>query len=252
MRDYLHTRECLMRFLGRELDDPAVAACGRCASCAGQPLFPAQHSVPLAAQAAGFLRRLDQPIEPRKRWPGDAVVAAYGWKGNIPAHLKAEEGRTLCLWGDAGWGELVSKGKQRDGRFSDELVQGAAELIQRRWMPTPMPTWVTCVPSQRHPTLVSDFAQRLAQALRLPFVPMVRRIRPTESQKMMRNSYQQAHNLAGAFAINPSQQLASPVLLIDDIVDSRWTFTILAALLREAGSGPVYPFALAQVLADSE
>ncbi|PDW04334.1 RecQ family ATP-dependent DNA helicase [Candidatus Viridilinea mediisalina] len=252
MRDYLHTRECLMYFLGRELNDPAIAACGRCVSCVGQPLLPTHHSIPLAAQAAGFLRRLDQPIEPRKLWPGTALVSVYNWKGNIPARLKAEEGRTLCLWGDAGWGELVRKGKQHDGRFADELVHGANELITQRWQPDPMPTWVTCVPSQRHPSLVSDFAQQLAHALGLPFVPVVRRIRSTESQKLMCNSYQQAHNLAGAFTIDAWSHLAEPVLLIDDIVDSRWTFTILAALLREAGSGPVYPFALAQVLAKDD
>lgn len=252
MRDYLHNRECLMRFLGRELDDPAVAECGRCANCAGQPLLPTQHSVPLATQAAGFLRRLDQPIEPRKQWAGSALVAAHGWKGNIPALLRAEEGRALCLWGDAGWGELVQNGKKRDGRFSDELVQGAVELICRRWQPDPAPTWVTCVPSQRHPMLVADFAQRLASALSLPFVPIVQRVRPTDSQKTMQNSYQQAHNLAGAFAIDQSPHLAGSVLLVDDIVDSRWTFTVLAALLRNAGSGPVFPFALAQVLADKD
>jgi ATP-dependent DNA helicase RecQ len=33
------------------------------------------------------------------------------------------------------------------------------------------------------------------------------------------------------------------VLLIDDIVDSKWTLTVIAALLRQAGSGPVFPFA---------
>jgi ATP-dependent DNA helicase RecQ len=38
-----------------------------------------------------------------------------------------------------------------------------------------------------------------------------------------------------------------PVFLVDDMVDSRWTFTVLAALLRKAGSGPVYPVALALV-----
>jgi len=36
-----------------------------------------------------------------------------------------------------------------------------------------------------------------------------------------------------------------PVLLVDDVVDSRWTFTVLGIALREAGSGSVYPFALA-------
>jgi ATP-dependent DNA helicase RecQ len=35
-----------------------------------------------------------------------------------------------------------------------------------------------------------------------------------------------------------------PVFLIDDMVDSRWTLTVLGAELRWAGSGPVYPVAL--------
>lgn len=248
MRDYLHTGECLMRFLGRELDDPEQKACGQCANCSGQ-LVSEHYAAALATQASAFLRRREQQIEPRKRWPDDALAAAHGWRGKIPVQLQAEWGRTLCLWGDAGWGELVRNGKQRDGRFADELVQGAAELIRQRWQPDPKPIWVTFVPSQHHPSLVADFAQRLAQALNLPLVAVVQRVRQTDAQKLMHNSYQQAANLAGAFVVEPSLCLAGPVLMLDDIVDSRWTFTILAALLRNAGSGPVYPFALAQVLA---
>ena len=43
----------------------------------------------------------------------------------------------------------------------------------------------------------------------------------------------------------PKLNNTGPVLLVDDIVDSRWTMTAIGWLLREAGSGPVYPFALA-------
>jgi ATP-dependent DNA helicase RecQ len=39
--------------------------------------------------------------------------------------------------------------------------------------------------------------------------------------------------------------LPGPVLLVDDIVDSRWTLTVAGWLLRTSGSGPVHPFALA-------
>jgi len=39
------------------------------------------------------------------------------------------------------------------------------------------------------------------------------------------------------------------VLLVDDLVDSRWTMTVAGALLREQGSGPVLPFALAEARA---
>lgn len=67
----------------------------------------------------------------------------------------------------------------------------------------------------------------------------------TEPQKTRANSFQQAQNLAGAFAADQAMIRPEPVLLIDDMVDSRWTFTVLTMLLRNAGSGPVFPFALA-------
>jgi hypothetical protein len=38
---------------------------------------------------------------------------------------------------------------------------------------------------------------------------------------------------------------AGPVLLVDDMFDSGWTFTVIGVALRESGSGPVFPFALA-------
>lgn len=37
-----------------------------------------------------------------------------------------------------------------------------------------------------------------------------------------------------------------PVLLVDDYIDSRWTMTVAAKVLREAGASAVLPFALAQ------
>jgi ATP-dependent DNA helicase RecQ len=36
-----------------------------------------------------------------------------------------------------------------------------------------------------------------------------------------------------------------PVLLVDDLVDSRWTFTEAARVVRAAGAESVLPFALA-------
>ncbi len=246
MREYLHSTECLMVFLGRELDDPDPQPCGRCASCQGSPILPLTYPAALADEAAVFLRRTDQPIKPREKWPGDALEA-HGWRGSIATDLRAEEGRALCIWGDAGWGDLVRRGKQADGRFADSLVEGLVELVRERWQPTPAPSWVTCVPSLTHQQLVPDLAQRLAAALGLPFVPAVQKIRSTEPQKHMQNSYQQARNLAGAFAVQPWSGIGGPVLLVDDMVDSRWTFTVIAALLRAAGSGPVFPLALALV-----
>lgn len=62
----------------------------------------------------------------------------------------------------------------------------------------------------------------------------------------MENTEQQTRNLDGVFDVNAESVRAAPSLLVDDTVDSRWTLTVVTALLKEAGAGPVYPFVLAQ------
>lgn len=243
MREYMgESKQCLMAFLAAELDDPNPTNCGKCAVCLGKILLPETPSMEMVNQAIQYLRRCDRPIEPRKKWPPEAFPT-YRFSGNIKPNLRAESGRALSLWGDAGWGELVKLGKYRDNNFNDALVEGAFEMIQR-WQPQPFPTWVTCVPSLNRPDLVPNFAQRLAERLNLPFQPVIRKIHQTPPQKEMNNSYQQAHNLDGAFAIDSWEGIKRPVFLVDDMVDSRWTFTVIAALLRQAGSGSVFPLAL--------
>ena len=139
---------------------------------------------------------------------------------------------------------MTSAGRRRRG-------WGQAWDMVERWRPRPFPAWVTCVPSLNHATLVPDFARQVAQRLGLPFVQCVRKARQTSPQKEMENSYRQANNLDNAFNVDARLVQKGPVLLLDDMVDSRWTFTVVAALLREAGSGPVYPLALADTASKS-
>jgi ATP-dependent DNA helicase RecQ len=199
----------------------------------------------MGLRAAGFLRRLDLLIPPRKRWPGRFTFEHHrDWSGYIDEGLRAEEGRALSQWGDAGYGVAVRRGKA-EGRFAEELVEGVAEMLSERWQPSPAPAWVTCVPSHNRPELVPGFARRLAAALDLPFVPCVQKTRTTAPQKEQENSQHRARNIDGAFAVEPSAMPGGPTLLVDDAVDSGWTLAVVGALLREAGSGPVFPLALA-------
>jgi ATP-dependent DNA helicase RecQ len=124
-------------------------------------------------------------------------------------------------------------------------VEACAELVRGRWRPDPPPEWVTAVPSLRRPELVPEFAARLAGSLGLPFHPVLRQVRATAEQKEMKNSAQQARNIFNAFQVVASCP-PGPVLLVDDVVDSRWTFTVAGHRIREAGGGPVYPLALAE------
>ena len=117
-------------------------------------------------------------------------------------------------------------------------------MISERWQPEPPAEWVTCVPSRNRPDLVPGFAGRLAAALGLPFEPIVTKVKDNEPQKEQQNRFHQCKNLDGAFAIQGALP-SGPVLLIDDVVDSGWTLTVVSALLRRSGSGRVWPLALA-------
>jgi ATP-dependent DNA helicase RecQ len=172
-------------------------------------------------------------------------MPAYGLVGRISPALQAQPGKALCVWGDAGWGNLVRLGKYHDGRFADDLVGACVNMISQ-WRPLPAPAWVTCVPSLRHPDLVPDFARRLAAALGLPFQVVLMKTDARPEQKTMANSTQQARNLDGSLEMNGHPLLPGPVLLIDDMVDSRWTLAVSAWLLRMNGGGEVWPMVLAQ------
>jgi len=228
-----------MAFLRSLLDDDA-GPCGRCDNCGGTSWAVDVDPV-LAGRAAHYLRHADLPIQPRKAWRGGVP----GLRGRIPPEVQLEPGRALSVYADGGWGRVVRRGKA-SGLFPDELVEAAAELVAG-WAPEPAPAWVACVPSAAHPGLVPAFAEKLAARLGLAFHDVVRRVRAGPPQKTMENSAQQLRNVYGAFDVLTPVP-GTPVLLVDDIVDSGWTLTTVGILLREAGSGPVVPLALAKAV----
>jgi ATP-dependent DNA helicase RecQ len=245
MQQYLGLKNGHMEFLIRALDgNPGKIHLPNLA-----PL-PTTADPALVREAVAFLRRTSLPLEPRKLWPTGGLPH-IAVSGKIPATNQMQSGKVLCVWGDAGWGDLVRQGKYEDGRFADELVTACAALV-RRWSPRPPPIWVTCIPSRRHPNLVPEFSRRLAAALNLPFHGVLERTGDRPEQKTMENSSQQARNIDGSLAVHSAALPAGPVLLVDDMVDSKWTLTVAAYVLTSHGSGPVYPLALASTAHSDE
>ena len=240
MQEYVGLNSNHMEFLIRALDgEPGNIS---------QPDLPPLVTEPdpvLIQEAIAFLRHTNLPIEPRKQWPPGGLPH-YNLSGRIDPNLQAQPGKALCLWGDAGWGGLVRKGKYHDRYFPDDLVDACRKLIEK-WNPQPVPEYVTCIPSQRHPDLVPDFARRLAESLHLPFKQVLIKTEDRPEQKTMANSSQQARNIDGSLAMTGEVLPDRPLLLIDDMIDSRWTVTVATWLLRSNGSGQVWPLALAQV-----
>lgn len=244
---YIDHEGCLMSFLRNALDDPESNPCGQCVNCFPEKTLPTSTSQKLGIDASKFLRRSEIRLDPRIMIPAGAFPT-YRFSGNMKKEgLSLEPGRILARWGDAGWGKLVADNKHAN-HFDDLLVKAVADMIQNRWSPNPFPEWVTCVPSLNHLELVPNFARRLAKNLGIPFIDAVKKVKSNDPQKLKNNSFHQCRNLDGVFSIQADVP-QKPVLLVDDIVDSGWTLTVIGALLRKAGSGSVYPLALASTSA---
>jgi ATP-dependent DNA helicase RecQ len=230
---------CFMEMVRQELDDPLAEPCGKCSNCVDHPIVSSEWTADSLEAALAFLGRSEFLIEPRKRWP-KAALPSHGFNGNIPVELQCSIGMCLSQFGDPGLAEFVRSDKH-SGYFRDELVGKMIEGLGRVF-PEMTPDWICAVPSLRSEALVPDFSFRLASAMGIPYVNAVKKIKQTEPQKDQRNSFHQAANLDGAFEV--SEIRGGTVLLIDDMVDSQWTFTIIGALLLQAGAGKVIPIAL--------
>lgn len=235
MRRYATTASCRMTFIREALDDEVSAPCGRCDNCTGHE-YHNQLDTREVARALSFLRNRPITFEPRRRWAGPR-------SGKIQNVI--EPGRTLCYLADPGWGEQLLDAKRNHGKVSDDLVEAAAMVINE-WLPTFEGTIVYVPSLDPQRTLVGDFAGRLADVLDIPLSHCIVKTRHNRPQKLMQNSAQQVRNISGVFTVVEPVP-PGPVILVDDIVDSRWTMALLGDLLMRAGTGPVHPFAIAKI-----
>nr|AGC72679.1 ATP-dependent DNA helicase RecQ [uncultured bacterium A1Q1_fos_2286] len=234
---------CRLRFLREQLDDPDADDCGRCDNCTGTRVDTAVDAA-VTAEALTFVRSAPIVLEPRKQWPR----GLDGRSGNIAPDRRAEEGRALAFANDPGWSEeLAARFALPDSAPDEDLLRAVAAAL-KAWPWEQRPTWVTWVPSRTRPELVRGLARQLADIGRIELIDAVHRTRDdSPPQARMDNSCTQAANVLGAFAYgraDGAELPPGPCLLIDDTYRSGWTATVVAAGLRDAGAGPVLPFAL--------
>lgn len=239
MEAFSKCHHCYMKYIAEVLDDSNAKSCGKCENCVGHPLFPTNVSEMMVLQAQQFLREDFNAIEARKKWPSGEKVDGTN---RILEDKQCETGRVLSNYGDAGWGRLVSTGKYKNGFFDDQLVEASKALLEEFVREHDI-TWVTNVSSIRRPELVTSFAKRLAVALGLKYVDIIEKVHDNRCQKELNTSYLQYKNAYDSFEVKNTY--SGNVLLVDDMVDSRWTFTVCGYKLRKNGSGKVFPFALA-------
>ncbi|GAB3389040.1 RecQ family ATP-dependent DNA helicase [Amycolatopsis echigonensis] len=248
MLGYIRTTGCRMEYLRRQLDDPEAAPCGRCDNCTGE-----HWSTAVSEEVTGATReRLDRPgveVAPRKQWPSGMSGLDVPLSGRIKAGEQAEPGQVLGRLTDVGWGgrlrELLGPGA-KDAEVPDSVFDACVKVLAG-WQWAQRPVAVVAIPSATRPQLVDSLALRLAAIGRLDYLGELASAGPPPRQA---NSAQRLADLWRRLSL-PEDVAASvaqcrgPVLLVDDLIDTGWTMTLAARLLRQAGAEGVLPFALA-------
>ncbi len=253
MLAYESTTACRMQLLQQDLDDPSAEPCGRCDNCAGV-WYPTAVSDSDTSGAAAALDRVGVEVAPRAQWPSGMSALGVPVKGRIPAGELVEPGRAIARLTDLGWGgplRTLFASSTPDGPVSKALVDGCVRAL-KDWPWAERPTGVVAMSSRSRPELVASLAQALSTIGRLRFLGTLGRSGGEPRGDGATNS---AYRLAGVwdtFVVDPELEAAlqaheGPVLLVDDLVDSRWTVTVAGRELRRAGADAVLPFALATV-----
>lgn len=241
MQAYIQHDDCLMHFIAAALDDKqAPLRCGKCKNCRQQQ--SKFEPKPADVERARHFLRGGKPLyfEPRKQW-----VKGLPGVERVNTLRVNQTGLALCAYYESGRGELVRRARDTGAPYPDELIEAAAQLLLTHFatLPNP-PAWATFVPSLRQPSQVQAFAEKLAQHLKLPLHPVIQPTQQHPPQNTMRNSHTQALNVMQSFIIMGTPP-RTPVLLIDDFADSRWTLTVLGDLLQRQGCSTIHPFVLA-------
>ncbi len=257
MLDYLATDECRMRYLRRQLDDPAIVPsvaaaqadpewrCGRCDNCGGLDLST-EVSQAAVAEAADRIARPGVPIEPRKLWPTGLAAIGVSRSGRIKQ--PAEEGRAIARLTDLGHGAALRglfAADAEDGPVPDSLARAMVAMLQD-WQPKV--DAIVVAESERKPALTADLAAGLSRFLRIPvagrWAVVDLAVGPDRGAT---NSAQRVAAVSRRCALqldDPAAVRDARVLLVDDRLVTGWSLTLGAEALHEAGAAAVLPLTL--------
>ncbi len=260
---YQDTAGCRMEYITSVLDDETAQACGRCDNCAGR-WFPADIAETATEAAGQTLSRAGGVLEARLQWPSGMDRLGVPVKGKLKPGEGLAEGRVLARLTDLGWGgalrALFAAGAEDqpvDPAMLQACVQvlrewGAGDARNPGWSGVGRPAAIVSIPARSKPELVGSLARGISGIGRIPYLGEMQLAHGGPTGGRGGNS---AYRLAGVWerlVVGSELQAAlaavqgQPVMLIDDLTDSRWTLTVAGRALRQAGVGAVLPLVLAQ------
>lgn len=237
LKQFVNYDGCYMQYIANELDAPDLKEkCGICTHCKGRTFIPMREDNPYLEQATAYKNKLHGVIEPRKRHANnkkldEALRYMPGWT------------YTTDPYSPIGKRFMAERANQHYSEKTMITISNfLAEHIQTFQIDTIVP-----VPNKRYPSLVNELTQYIAREHGLNYVEALDKTRPGYMQSEMHNSIMQEQNITDTLALKSTVDLTNKnILLIDSIVNSRWTMTVAASLLLQQANA-VYPFALVNV-----
>lgn len=248
---------CRMAFITSRLDDPHAAPCGRCDVCAG-PWYPTDIAVPDIDEAETSLKKAGVEIAPRALWPTGLTTLGIPVKGKIPLEEQVQPGRAVARLSDLGWGGRLreifatdTEGRPVDVGVPADLAKAVIGVLAG-WDWAERPAAVAWVPSLGRPLLVQSLAEGVAAAGRLQLLGPLELAPGAVPLRGSTNSAYRLRDVWNRFSVPASmaadlRSVRGPVLLVDDLVDSRWTMAVAGRLLLTSGASSVLPLSLASV-----
>jgi ATP-dependent DNA helicase RecQ len=216
-------------------------------------------------------------------WPTGMQELGVEVSGKIDPGMSAEPGRAIGRLTDLGWGPRLrallasdgsasdaasadhpvpddgpagdrplADGPSPDGQVPDDLVAAVVKVLAA-WDWDQRPAGVVTLPSRTRPQLVESLGLRIAEIGRIPHIGGLGYPPGAQPSRSAGHQHNSAQRLAAVWreltlpedVAAAAGRLGGPVLLVDDRVETGWTMTVAARLLRQAGVPAVLPLTLA-------
>lgn len=230
MLGYIDTQDCRMNFLCRFLDDTAIDPCGTCDNDTGRHIH-----VTVAEKGAAQLEKFRNGYFP---------VLQTAVRGTVLVN-----GIAASYYGLSNVGSIVHKCKyENGGDYPGFLIKLTARAFHKHYRDENFDMIVYTPPTQSG-DLVKHFAEKLSETLHIPVSHGLKKIKPSQPQKVFQNATLKRENVKDVFMFETSEDVAGKsVLLIDDIFDSGATIKEIGRYLTSLGAEKIAPLVIARAV----
>lgn len=238
MIELLNTKQCYQKFIINALDDNSDVDCMKCSNCLKKSILDIEITDSDREIAQIYLNSIHLEIIPRKKWALTSKTTQTAIK-----HLLTE-GICLSKIEDPGYGSIVRYDIENKNDIRDEIVYKSASLL-KEYIKKYNITHITNIPSNSSNTAYI-FAKKLSKKLNIKYIDTLYKIGNTKQINMQNSSYQ-CMNAINSYKLIENIEIPENILLVDILIDSKWTLTVCSNLLGEAGARNIFGYVLADI-----